>query len=273
MGVTDDGLDRAANLQISASSAKLRDLALGSSGTAFNDQQAALISELTGGGSDRKVSGDVTRTLQTTNFANDTMRFVATWLFTADKTCQEFGVFTSDNVMFLRDIFALPFEFIIADAFTLTVDVVADNPDADEVGQPSQVITRAGITECLRLMLEGQTGDVWSHIAFDELDTPAAATQTTLADEITANGFSRGAATTSVENDPATASVGHNNVAVISLQRTATGVQGVDGAGVFNAASGGDMLCRFVYRATANFTNTPNADVFTERVKIINTNA
>ena len=271
-----------------------RSMFIGSSAAAAAVTNRRLGSELTstnGGG--RKTLAQVTRSTRDTGSVgfDNTMRFVATWAFTGNEDINEFGVGNSDTAdtshggntdggamdsgqLLLRDVFATGVLAVIAnDTVGLTIDVIADDKTVDQVGQPSQVIPNSGIVEILTCLLatpftvtgggSGTAGTRWTHIAMDDSNTAAASSQTALVSEFTASGLARATATvTNVTTSETNDTTQFERQFTISAPNPT-----VDGTGVFNASSGGDMLCRFVFRATLNLSGS--TDLYTQRTKIV----
>ena len=82
--------------------------------------------------------------------------------------------------------------------------------------------------------MEGTDSSVMSHMAIGTSDTTAAAGQTALGSESARTGLS----STTVTN---------NEVVYVDSFPAGTGTGGIKEAGIFNASSGGTMLCRTVF--------------------------
>lgn len=147
--------------------------------------------EITTGGAERKDFGDVTITLETTNVADDTLRFSTLWTFTQDHTIWGFGVGNNANAntddLLLRQLFAAAYDALATDVFGLDVDVIS----TDEVVSADSVLTHAGLVEGNKLIGQGLTpaSGRWADIAVGQDDgtlLPLAQTNTALGDEILA---------------------------------------------------------------------------------------
>ena len=104
----------------------------------------------------------------------------------------------------------------------------------DEVVQevPNLVVTAGKNYVASRM--EGTDSSVMSHMAIGTSDTTAAAGQTALGSESARTGLS----STTVTN---------NEVVYVDSFPAGTGTGGIKEAGIFNASSGGTMLCRTVF--------------------------
>ena len=111
--------------------------------------------------------------------------------------------------------------------------------------------------------LTGNTGSpsAFTYLALGDTATAFAVTQTALANEITANGLARASATVSRTTTTYT-----NDTLRLTHDWDVTGTQMVREAGIFNAASNGDMLAR---RVTAQAYSLVNGDDFTYTYDII----
>lgn len=85
---------------------------------------------------------------------------------------------------------------------------------------------------------------VFSHIGVGTGSTAVAATDTTLQTELASDGLSRASATASRITTSVT-----NDTARLAVTFTVTGTQVLREVAVFNASSGGTMLCRTVFAA------------------------
>ena len=104
----------------------------------------------------------------------------------------------------------------------------------DEILQevPNLVVTAGKNYVASRM--EGTDSSVMSHMAIGTSDTTAAAGQTALGSESARTGLS----STTVTN---------NEVVYVDSFPAGTGTGGIKEAGIFNASSGGTMLCRTVF--------------------------
>ena len=104
----------------------------------------------------------------------------------------------------------------------------------DEIVQevPNLVVTAGKNYVASRM--EGTDSSVMSHMAIGTSDTTAAAGQTALGSESARTGLS----STTVTN---------NEVVYVDSFPAGTGTGGIKEAGIFNASSGGTMLCRTVF--------------------------
>lgn len=104
----------------------------------------------------------------------------------------------------------------------------------DEIVQevPNLVVTAGKNYVASRM--EGTDSSVMSHMAIGTSDTAAAAGQTALGSESARTGLS----STTVTN---------NEVVYVDSFPAGTGTGGIKEAGIFNASSGGTMLCRTVF--------------------------
>jgi len=112
-------------------------------------------------------------------------------------------------------------------------------------------ITNAGLAEAAGLLGDTGSPSAFTYLALGSGDTAFAATQTALVSEITDTGLERASATVSRTTTTVT-----NDTLKLTHQWTATGDVTVKEAGVFNAASSGDMLARKVLDSSVTLANT-----------------
>lgn len=111
----------------------------------------------------------------------------------------------------------------------------------EELYVPNLVVN-AGKTFIASRMI-GTSATVMTHMAIGEGSTAEAATQTALVTELTQAGYARASLTSSSASNVVTYSA---NFAANNPSAPAGGVV-LREAGIFNAATGGTMLCRTVY--------------------------
>lgn len=279
--IVNSGLNEIAKLSgFGLGGTKFEAVALGSSATAVAAGQTALVAELSTNGATKKTTSDVTITQQTTNFTNDTVRFVVQWTFTGTVTINEFGIFNSNTpsagVMLLRQVFAAPLNVVINDTLQLTINITA----ADSVNTGATRVTNAGIVEGHRLVFAdltaSQAGIKAIALGEDNGTTLAlAATNTALGDEFTvADNY--GLARTQETSGP-TVSLFTTNVTNDTTQVTSTWTVGA-GAGSFKAikeagvfdhlsVSTGNLWIRYVFAADLNVVPT---DVLVVTFRLVN---
>jgi len=104
-------------------------------------------------------------------------------------------------------------------------------------------ITNAGFAEIAGLMLTDVGGTPFDYVAIGTGTTAFDPSQTALANEIKRKAGTGTRVTTTVTNDTA------QLVAVFSSADGLSGTSSVTESGVFNASTGGTMLCRQVFTA------------------------
>jgi hypothetical protein len=104
-------------------------------------------------------------------------------------------------------------------------------------------ITNAGFAEVAGLILTDVGGTAFDYIAIGTGTTAFAPTQTALVTEIKRKAGTGSRVTTTVTNDTA------QLVVTFSSADTLSGTSAVTESGVFNASTGGTMLCRQVFSA------------------------
>lgn len=246
-------------------------MAIGTDATAAAAGQTALVAEITTGGGSRKGAGDVTASLVTNTVTDDTIRFVATWTFSASFGVNELGVFnnnTSGGAMLLRQVFASVLNVVAADILELTVDVTSSD---DVVDTGVSVLTNAGFAEGNKLIATDLTpaNGPLRYIALGSGSTAPAATQTALVTEITTNGLAREDASTGTGHSIALATTNVSNDTVkLTVQWEVTGTQAVREVGVFNHATAGQMFLRHVFAADLNLVNTDTFTMIVNHVQV-----
>lgn len=130
--------------------------------------------------------------------------------------------------------------------FDYNVTVTARHSDGEVFAtrEIHNLIMDAGEDEAAKLLC-GVAADAFTYIAIGSDDTAAADSQTALVSEISTNGGTR-----AQDASPSVTA----NVATISHQFSISGTLAVKEAGLFNAASIGDMFARQVF-AVINLTN------------------
>lgn len=259
--IMNSGIDEVSKLTANGGGGtKFDAVAIGTSNTAPAATQTALIAEVVTGGGERKSGSGVTATLVTTTSTEDTIRFVATWAFTAAFGLNEFGVFNaaSAGVMLLRDIFASVLNILSADSLTLTIDIVG----TDEVVSADSVVTFAGITEGNKLIATDLTPAVGriAAIALGEGTGSLSQSDTALSDELVAAdsvGLGRGQVTSGPTVSVVTTTVTNDTVRVVSTW-SVTGTRTVRETGLFNTAtpSSGTLFVRYKFPSVLNLINT-----------------
>lgn len=96
------------------------------------------------------------------------------------------------------------------------------------------LIVNSGKTEVAKLIGSGLEGTAFTHLGIGSDNTAPAATQTELLGQITRLSATITNVTTYTTNDTAQFSAAYTAAASVTVQE----------AGIFNAASGGTMLCR-----------------------------
>lgn len=270
-----DGLAEASRLMAEGQGGtKFKPMAIGTGNTPAAGTQVQLVSEITTGGGARKSGGDVTCTLETTNVAGDTIRFVTTWAFTNPFSIWEFNVTNSPTVndgdQLLRQVFDSAYNAIPGDTLTLEVDVIS----SDEVVAAESVLTNAGLAEGNRLMGEGLTpvSGRWKDIALGRDDGTLLAlspTNTALGDEIVAaDGLglskSEGTAlavrivTTNVPDDTIEIEKSWTSTGTVSVNEVCMSTSNTEEQGI--------MPMRYIFPAPLNFIPT---DKFTHIMRQI----
>ncbi len=224
------------------------ELAIGRSSTAVADGQTALVDEITTGGGARKTGGDVTVSLETGDVTGDTVRFLATFSFTAAFGVLEFGVFNT-TTMLLRQVFASVFNVVVQDVLTMQVDVQS----SDHAAGSDSVLTDAGLAEGNRHLGAGLTpaSGRMRYLAVGSGSTALAKTQTALVTEITTGGLARKEATVTLDTETTT-----DDTVKLEATWSVTGTQAVREAGVFSLASGGTMWLRQLFASVLNLVAT-----------------
>lgn len=105
------------------------------------------------------------------------------------------------------------------------------------------IITDAGLAAIVRLVFEGLTETKFGYLAIGIGTTPESPSDTALENEIARKAATVQQVTTSVNGDTALVS------ATFSKSDGLTGTSNVSEAGIFNAGSGGILLCRKVFDA------------------------
>lgn len=110
--------------------------------------------------------------------------------------------------------------------------------DVRDTGWSANGITNVGFAEVAGLILTDVGGIPFDYIAIGEDDTPFSPTQTALGDELHRKAATGSRVTIDVTNDTA------QLVATFSSADGLSGTSAIVESGVFNASSGGTMLCR-----------------------------
>jgi hypothetical protein len=249
-------------------------MAIGTGSNAPAAGDVALQTEITTGGGARVATAG---SLVTVTVANDTVRFIASWTFTASFGVFELGVFNGSVVgdgdpaagsrMLLRQKFASVLNVVSTDTLELTVDVTS----SDEVAAGDSTLTNAGLVEGNKLIaldLTAANGRM-RYLAVGSGSTAVAPTQTALVTEITLNGLARQAVDTGTGNSIVLATTNVSNDTVrLTGQWSVTGTQAVREIGVFNAAAGGDMFLRAVFAADLNLVSTDTLTLIVNHVQV-----
>lgn len=144
-----------------------------------------------------------------------------------------------------------------------TLVIKKDGTIIKDIG--NNVITNAGIAELMALGGSVGSPTAFTYLATGTGSTAATATDTALETEIVANGLERASAT--VTNETTTFA---NDTLQFVKSWSVTGTQNVREVGIFNAASSGDMLGRYVY--TANIP-LESGDTFQITYKVVGARA
>ena len=125
-------------------------------------------------------------------------------------------------------------------------DILHFDPEGNliEERHGSNVITNAGLAAVAGLILTDVTVDDFDYIAIGTGTTAEAATDTTLEAEITTGGGERAAGTGTRVTTTQT-----NDTAQLVNTFSFTASFAVTEAGILNAATGGDLLCRKTFSA------------------------
>lgn len=105
------------------------------------------------------------------------------------------------------------------------------------------IITDVGLACIIRLVFSGLTEDKFGYLAIGTGTTAEAATDTALGMEIARKAATISQTTTSITGDTALVE------ATFSSADGLTGTSNVSETGIFNAPTGGDMLCRKTFSA------------------------
>jgi len=111
-----------------------------------------------------------------------------------------------------------------------------------DVRRIGNLIVNAGKAEAAALLGAITGGAAFNHLAVGTSSVAAAAGDTALGAEITTGGLARAAST----NTQVTTTVTGDTLQMVK-EWTATASHSVTEAGAFNAATGGDMLCRQIF--------------------------
>lgn len=214
---------------------KFDEMALGTANTAVAVDQTALGAEITTGGGERKTGGNVTSTLTTTNFANDTINFNAVWNFTSTHGVNEIFVGNASQ-MFVRQVFASQLNVIPSSSLELDVKVIS----SDNNGTGNSRWTNAGLVEGNRLLAADltPTSGRLQAIALGSSATAATAADVALGNEwVVADnrGLARGQEIEGPTVSLQTTNVANDTVRIMSRWQVVTGAAAVQEFGSFTS--------------------------------------
>lgn len=291
--MTNDGLGEIALLTGQGlGGTQFDEMALGSDATNFAATDTALGAEHTTNGGGRKTGADVTGTLETTNFTDDTQQYVASWSFSGKLDINEFGVLNggTPDILLLRQVFDSVLKVVNGDTLELTVTVVVTTPDNDtDATLPEQLVSQDGVQAGNELIVTDVADPTDGR--FDAIGTgndngtvlAAADSNSRLGEEFIASGLSRASATVSqVTTNVAGANSGGDTTR-FEATFNVTATEAINEIGVFNNTTAptddgdadnftenvsGVLMLRHIF---ANPMNVVNTDTVTFQIDLVNT--
>ena len=107
-------------------------------------------------------------------------------------------------------------------------------------------ITTAGESAVAKMIVGSASVAAFDYLALGDSNTAFADTQTALQSEITGNGLARAQDASTAES---------SGTGTVNYSWTASGTETIREIGVFNASSGGTMLCRQVLTTPRSMTS------------------